>query len=151
MIAEFLAALVAGGFLLVIHPELNDGMASKEISFQPENEVTNLSILFSEFIATAILVITVLRFVEDDVNNPEKNPDKRMNLIIRNSFRKFAIGFTRGYLLLPTFYTSLAAYNTAEVVSVCVITQRCSKLWVYIVGNVGGAVFAGLLNYVFLM
>jgi glycerol uptake facilitator-like aquaporin len=151
MVVEFLAAFVAGGLFLVIHPDVH-GIDGRRIIFHPGIGVSDLTAIFTELIASAILVMTALRYCEDDVECFDDTACAyiRQNLILRNAFRSIALGFTRGYLFLPAKFTSLAAYNTAEVLSVCVISQQCSKIWIYFIGDFGGALLAGLFNYIFL-
>lgn len=155
---EFLAGLVAGGLFLVIYPDLPNGDSpGKLLVISPGQGVSNLSALFMEMIATFILVLIVFRIavgVEEPRHKADETAEenrivKRKKLLVwlKKVLAPLVIGFTLGYLALPSAYISGGAYNPARVLGGCVIGTDCSDIWIYFIGEFIGGALAGLFHF----
>lgn len=149
---------MAGGFYLVIYPDLADGASSATLLvLRPGPDVSNVSAIFMEMITTFILVFVVFR-VAAGVAEPrhiadesaEKNKlvkDEKRQVWMKKNFLPIAIGFTLGFLSFPSSFVSGGGYNPARALGGCVVGTDCSDIWIYFIGEFIGGALAGLVHF----
>lgn len=127
------------------------------------------------YIAFAVAINTVdtptlveVKIVDDDGNGLGKDEESQVGDISRKlkekdtvmvntrlgsttiGFAPIAIGFTLGFLSLIGQASSGAVYNPALAFASSMISANWTEIYIYFVGEILGAVFAGWLHWLFL-
>lgn len=143
---------------MVIYPKLRNGASPGTLLVvKPGNGVSDLSAIFMEMIATFILVFIVFRIaagVEEPRHKADETAEESQSVNMQKRYvwlkkmlAPVVIGFTLGFLALPSAYISGGAYNPARVLGGCVVGLNCSQIWIYFIGEFVGGALAGLFHF----